>query len=346
MHDVLRMLSIASLVLLILPFFVDAGTRPVWNRTLSFGLRGQDVVELQNTLIAQGDLAAGNNTGYFGRMTEAAVQKFQCRSGIVCVGTPATTGYGVVGPRTQARLLEGFGSEGTVPSDFFASPTSGSAPLTVSFNTHIARGMVDDGRDYSIDFGDGSQASIDKYTANPRVAHVYSAGTYTAKLIRAVNPCVKIVTCSSQIITEILGTVTVTVTSGIASNLSCTQDSQCPSSNYTCQAISGYGTACPSTNPSCMWTHTILQGQCVLKEGRSCTASSQCAAGFLCHAGICTNPIGNVCSGPSDMSCSAGWECAADCGPPVVSQYDPPVGYHCRVRVNPNDPRTLRYCPN
>ena len=95
------------IALLTAPFFAFA-TVPQWNRTLSFGARGQDVIELQNTLIAQGDLATGNNTGYFGRLTEAAVRKFQCRTNIVCSGSSSTSGYGSVGPRTRAKILEGF----------------------------------------------------------------------------------------------------------------------------------------------------------------------------------------------------------------------------------------------
>lgn len=95
------------IALLTAPFFTFA-TVPQWNRTLSFGARGQDVIELQNTLIAQGDLATGNNTGYFGRLTQVAVQKFQCRTNIICSGSPSTTGYGTVGPRTRAKILEGF----------------------------------------------------------------------------------------------------------------------------------------------------------------------------------------------------------------------------------------------
>lgn len=43
-------------------------------------------------------------TGYFGVLTERAVQRYQAAKGIVSSGTPQTTGYGVVGPRTRAFL--------------------------------------------------------------------------------------------------------------------------------------------------------------------------------------------------------------------------------------------------
>lgn len=73
-------------------------------RTLSFGARGNDVVELQTFLIDQELLAADLATGYFGTITEAAVQKFQTSNNIVSSGSAATTGWGMVGPKTRALL--------------------------------------------------------------------------------------------------------------------------------------------------------------------------------------------------------------------------------------------------
>ncbi|MBI4090929.1 MAG: peptidoglycan-binding protein, partial [Candidatus Komeilibacteria bacterium] len=86
------------------------------SKNLSLGNRGSDVVQLQNFLIAQGDLASGNNTGYFGRLTQAAAKKFQCRNNIVCSGFPATTGYGAVGPRTRATIALVCRAENATPS--------------------------------------------------------------------------------------------------------------------------------------------------------------------------------------------------------------------------------------
>ncbi|MEK7227356.1 MAG: peptidoglycan-binding domain-containing protein [Patescibacteria group bacterium] len=75
-------------------------------RNMYVGHRGADVIKLQNFLIKSGYLALGNNTGYFGILTRAAVRKYQCEKGIVCSGDQNTTGYGIVGPRTRMRLLE------------------------------------------------------------------------------------------------------------------------------------------------------------------------------------------------------------------------------------------------
>lgn len=45
-------------------------------------------------------------TGYFGPLTEQAVQSFQRKHNIVSSGSPETTGYGVVGPATRAKIRE------------------------------------------------------------------------------------------------------------------------------------------------------------------------------------------------------------------------------------------------
>src|SRR3989344_8036974 len=71
--------------------------------SLSLGASGASVTALQQVLIAKSYLAAGKATGYFGPLTDAAIKKFQCDSGIICSGT-AAVGYGIYGPRTQAAL--------------------------------------------------------------------------------------------------------------------------------------------------------------------------------------------------------------------------------------------------
>lgn len=93
--------SIATLI--VLPLFLMPVHAHAVARSLYAGLSGSDVTTLQNKLIAQGYLAAGYNTGYFGTLTQTAVQKFQCAQNIVCSGTTAN-GYGVYGPKTKAAL--------------------------------------------------------------------------------------------------------------------------------------------------------------------------------------------------------------------------------------------------
>lgn len=77
---------------------------PILTQTLSFGSRGDDVMSLQQFLITKNLLAGDNATGYFGRFTESAVQTWQSQQGIVSSGTPNTTGYGAVGPRTKSAI--------------------------------------------------------------------------------------------------------------------------------------------------------------------------------------------------------------------------------------------------
>ena len=61
--------------------------------------------ELQQYLATNASIyPAGLVTGYFGPLTRAAVERFQSAQGIVSSGTPATTGFGRVGPTTMARI--------------------------------------------------------------------------------------------------------------------------------------------------------------------------------------------------------------------------------------------------
>jgi spore germination protein len=70
--------------------------------SLELDARGSDVTTLQQSLISLGFLATGKATGYFGALTEAAVQKFQCQKNIAC--SSDNPGYGVYGPATQAAM--------------------------------------------------------------------------------------------------------------------------------------------------------------------------------------------------------------------------------------------------
>ncbi|MCX6703216.1 MAG: fibronectin type III domain-containing protein [Candidatus Zambryskibacteria bacterium] len=91
-------------------------------RQLSLGISGSDITSLQTYLASDASIyPSGLVTGYFGQLTKAAVERFQTREGIVSSGTPATTGYGRVGPATLAALnqkMNGgvvFGSDNTAP---------------------------------------------------------------------------------------------------------------------------------------------------------------------------------------------------------------------------------------
>ena len=89
--------------LFVLSFLFVAAAAHAATRSLTLGMSGSDVVAMQTALIAKGYLAAGKNTGYFGALTLAALEKFQCDQKIIC-STDSVAGYGTAGPRTLAAL--------------------------------------------------------------------------------------------------------------------------------------------------------------------------------------------------------------------------------------------------
>lgn len=78
---------------------------PVFTRTLKFESRGEDVQTLQSFLYDQGFLTHEDVTGYYGYLTEAAVQAYQLKRGILSGGDPVSNGYGVAGKATQKFIF-------------------------------------------------------------------------------------------------------------------------------------------------------------------------------------------------------------------------------------------------
>lgn len=87
-----------------------------FTKDLTVGSRGDDVKCLQNWLISAGHLAAGNNTGFFGKFTKAAVAKWQAAAGV-----SPTAGY--FGPKSRAAYNA---SVGTTTGTTTGSTTTGS----------------------------------------------------------------------------------------------------------------------------------------------------------------------------------------------------------------------------
>ncbi len=73
-------------------------------RNLYLGTKGQDVRDLQLYLRQEGFYNYPEITGYFGPATMRAVQRFQSARGIISYGSPESTGFGVVGPRTRKKM--------------------------------------------------------------------------------------------------------------------------------------------------------------------------------------------------------------------------------------------------
>ena len=76
----------------------------VLTKNLYRGLKSAEVTKLQNFLISLEYLPQGNASGYYGPLTQKAVQSYQCASMKICTGTPASNGYGSVGPKTRANM--------------------------------------------------------------------------------------------------------------------------------------------------------------------------------------------------------------------------------------------------
>lgn len=74
------------------------------------GTSGGQVTRLQRFL-------GVSQTGYFGPETEAAVQRWQSSHSIVSSGSPDSTGYGYVGPRTRAAMAQGCDGQTTTTAD-------------------------------------------------------------------------------------------------------------------------------------------------------------------------------------------------------------------------------------
>lgn len=181
----------------------DSSSCPLIGRSLKVGSSGDDVLRLQRFLARDSSVyPEGSATGYYGALTEAAVKRWQVKYHIVSSGTPETTGYGVVGPRTAAAIsiLCTTGSYGGVagPSGtsgapvggyITVTPISGQAPLTVNVTATINTTHSCAAATYTLDFGDGTvpqqivQSGGTCGESSKTFTHVYPyAGTFQVKL--------------------------------------------------------------------------------------------------------------------------------------------------------------------
>ena len=215
-----RLLAPLTIALLIFPVFASASSCPNLTRNLSLGLRGADIVQLQDFLIERNFLGQGNNSGYFGRLTKASVIQFQSGQGL-----PST---GLVGPLTRT-IIERFCGAGVISKGFSASPLAGNAPLIVNFMYQQGPGT------FTIEYGDGTSAEMvptdSPCPPNAKCApyfgssHTYAtAGTYNIQL-KAPDPtsCVQLqsypprISCGAS---TIIASATITVrASGAGSGL-------------------------------------------------------------------------------------------------------------------------------
>jgi len=132
---------------------------------LELGDRGSEVTELQAFLSRDVNLyPSGLVTGYFGQLTKAGVERFQAAHGIVSSGTPATTGYGRVGPRTMAAINAQLAGGGNPSGDV-------SAPIIRSTNVSVDN----DGASITWTASEVSMGKVYYSTSPIRISNVFDA---------------------------------------------------------------------------------------------------------------------------------------------------------------------------
>ncbi len=97
-----------------------ATSTPILTTTLFLGEHGEEVKSLQQ-VFADNGLLSVPPTGFYGLLTEKAVEAFQSAHNIISFGSPSTTGYGSVGPKTLAEI-----------NMFFATSTTTASPAITS----------------------------------------------------------------------------------------------------------------------------------------------------------------------------------------------------------------------
>lgn len=179
---------------------------PNIGRTLKAGTSGDDVLRLQQFLARDVSVyPEGMTTGYYGSLTQTAVQRWQVKYNIVSSGTPESTGYGMVGPRTAAAIallcstgsVSGGatgGSQGPVGGFIQVSPVAGNTPLNVTIQATVNTTKSCAGAIYTLDYGDGTvPQSIPVPAGNcnqmqQTYVHTYLyGGTYKVKLSSGIH---------------------------------------------------------------------------------------------------------------------------------------------------------------
>ncbi len=123
------------------PSITVPSVSPVFTKVLKVGSAGSDIKRLQQLLNSDPDTAVaksgvgspGKETATFGSLTKEAVKKFQCKYSVVCSGDESTTGYGLLGPKTRAKVAEVFGSQAAVQQ-----PSAPTQPVPAASQTAVS----------------------------------------------------------------------------------------------------------------------------------------------------------------------------------------------------------------
>lgn len=152
--------------------------------------QGGDVSRLQTFLVALGLLDRENVSGFFGPLTEAAVQKYQIARGLVTSGTPSTTGFGAVGPKTRAAMAKNCDGGGSTLEDLKATPATGKAPLAVTITGSLD--LTCSNGDFYLVYGDGDEHQVGANSCHLSISKTHtftSAGTFEVKLVERTDAC-------------------------------------------------------------------------------------------------------------------------------------------------------------
>ncbi|MAZ40840.1 hypothetical protein CL654_01885 [bacterium] len=126
------------------PIVTTPATGTAFTRNLWRGMNNDDVRRLQEFLARDAELyPEGITSGYYGKLTEAAVQNFQCKYNIICGGTSDSTGYGLVGPQTIAKLNEVYGNGGNTSTGTSGNTSSQTTAPSSSGSSGLSQSQVD-----------------------------------------------------------------------------------------------------------------------------------------------------------------------------------------------------------
>lgn len=211
------------------------GVCPNIGRVLKPGMSGEDVRRLQTFLATDPSVYPNAQiTGYYGSLTQAAVQRWQTRHNIVASGSIETTGFGMVGPRTAAAMSlqcsqgggTSVGGTGAPVGGFLqVTPIAGTAPLTVSVTATVNTVNSCLSATYVLDWGDGSATQSIPVSANTckemqhTFTHTYTyGGQYTVKLSAGGHESTALVSVNGPVrpdgVTGSPSTITITSPSG------------------------------------------------------------------------------------------------------------------------------------
>ncbi len=193
---------------------VDSSACPNIGRVLKNGSTGSDVTRLQQFLALDSSVyPEGTVSGHYGTLTQSAVSRWQAKYNVVSAGSPSTTGWGVVGPRTAAAIALLCSKNQTGSSDpglvvggvIQVSPIAGSSPLTVTVQATVNTANACSTGTYLLNYGDGTPSqtiTVPSGSCQPLVqtfSHTYTAGgIYTLVLAAGTHQTTATVTVSGS----------------------------------------------------------------------------------------------------------------------------------------------------